>query len=310
MNLKSGHPGAGWVPFACLLVTGALLGVSTNLAKLAGMHGLSALPFLAWSLLGAALILGGTAAVRHRWPPLSRRTAEYFVVSALLSVAGPQLLFFTAIPHVGASFVALAIALPPLFTYLGVLVLGMERFSIGRAAGVAFALAGAGLLAIMKLDTPDAETSWVLATLAGPLLLAAGNIYRSLRWPENTPLDALAPGMLAAAALGLLLVGVVPGFSLAVSFDSAVPVLLIAAQTAAFALQYFLFFILQERGGPVYMSLLGAVGALVGVPVAVLLIGETAPSGLLAGGGLIAVGIFLITSGGTAAAQRKETQPP
>ena len=55
--------GAEWVPVACLLATGALLGLSTNMAKLAGMHGLNALPFLAWSLVGGALILGARAAV-------------------------------------------------------------------------------------------------------------------------------------------------------------------------------------------------------------------------------------------------------
>ena len=73
----------------------------------------------------------------------------------------------------------------------------------------------------------------------------------------------------------------------------------IAAQIATFALQYVLFFVLQERGGPVYMSLLGAVGALVGVPVAVLLLGEAAPAGLFVGATLIAIGIAPITSLGT-----------
>ena len=305
-NADVGSSGAEWFPVACLFATGALLGLSTNMAMLAGMHGLSALPFLAWSLVGGALILGARAAVEHTWPPLNRRTAEYFVVSALLSVAGPQLLFFSALPHVGASFVALAIALPPLFTYLAVLMLGMEKFAIVRAAGVAFALFDAGLLGIMKLDTPGAKTRWILITLAGPVILAAGIIYRTLRWPQNTPLDALAPGMLAAAAVLLLLVGAVPGFSLAVPLDSVVPALLIAAQTAAFALQYFLFFILQDRGGPVYVSLLGAVGALVGVPEAIFLIGEAAPAGVLAGGALIAGGVFLITRGGPAAAPSKK----
>ena len=50
-------------------------------------------------------------------------------------------------------------------------------------------------------------------------------------------------------------------------------------------------------------------GALVGVPVAIFLIGEAAPSGLLAGGALIAVGVFLITRGGPAAAPSNEASP-
>lgn len=297
MNTKSTAKRTWFVTFACLLITGSLLGASTNLAKLAGMHGLSALAFLAWSLLGAAIILTGVAVVRGRLPRVTRRTGAYFLVSALVSVAAPQLLFFSAIPHVGASFVALAIALPPLFTYLGVLFFGLETFSIWRAAGVAFALGGAAFLAIMKLNAPDAEIFWIVATLTGPLILAIGNIYRTMRWPKDSLPDALAPGMLIAASMMLFLMGGVPGFTLFVPFDDMVPVLLIAAQTVAFALQYVLFFVLQERGGPVYMSLLGAVGALAGVPIAVLIIGEAQPDGLFIGGALIALGIGLITSG-------------
>ena len=73
--------------------------------------------------------------MQHEWPPLNRRTAECFLVSALLSVAVPQLPFFSSLPHGGASFVALAIALPPLFTCLAVLMLGTEKFAIVGAAG-------------------------------------------------------------------------------------------------------------------------------------------------------------------------------
>jgi len=65
----------------------------------------------------------------------------------------------------------------------------------------------------------------------------------------------------------------------------------------------------EHAAGRFYVSLLGAVGALVGVPVAIFLIGEAAPSGLLAGGALIAVGVFLITRGGPAAAPSKKASP-
>ena len=160
-NIQAVQSGTGWVSVACLLATGTLLGLSTILAKLAGMHDLGALPFLACAFMGAALILGARAAGQHPRPPSNRRTPAYFVVSALPS-----------------------------------------------------------------------------------------------RWPQNTPLDALAPSRLAAAAILFLLVG--------------------------------------------------AVSALVGVPVAILLIGEAASAGLLARGALMAIGVFLITRGGPAATPAKK----
>jgi drug/metabolite transporter (DMT)-like permease len=71
--------------------------------------------------------------------------------------------------------------------------------------------------------------------------------------------------------------------------------LLIAAQAAAFAIQYVIYFILQKRGGPVYLSLIGPVAAVVGVPFAVLLLGEAWPAGIFIAAVLIGAGIWLVT---------------
>lgn len=293
----------GWVvPLACLLVTGSLLGLSTNLAKLAAGAGVAPLAYLAWSTLGAAVVLLTVSAWRRTRPPLNRRTAEYFLASALVSVAAPNLLFFSAVGHVGAGFVALAIALSPLLTYVGALALRLERFHPLRAVGVVLALAGTAVIALAKLRAPDAATVWIVATLVGPVLLAMGNLYRSYRWPPGAKPEALAPGMLGAAAGLLLLAGSLPGLDLGVPLGGSRPILLVSAQAAAFSLQYLLFFTLQKRGGPVYLSLLGAVGAVVAVPVAVLVLGEAPPAGLGIGAAFIGLGIVLVTRGASRAA--------
>ncbi|MDR5876074.1 DMT family transporter [Vreelandella gomseomensis] len=291
-------PKSAWLaPLVYLLAGGALLGLSTNLAKLAGDIQLPALAFLFWSISGAALILLVLAAFRRNLPPVNRRTIEYYAISGLLGVAGANLVFFTAIPHVGAGFVALIITLPPLLTYVGALALNMERFQVLRATGVISALAGAVTLAFHKLSAPDADYLWILLALIGPVLLAIGNLYRTLRWPEGVSSDALAPGMLIAAAVILLSVGFLPGFSLKVPTDRSLPIMLIAVQAMVFAGQFLLLFLLQKSGGPVFLSLLGSVGAVVGVPVAILLQGETAPEGLLLGTLLIGAGIALLNIG-------------
>ena len=284
-------------PLLYLLAGGALLGLSTNLAKLAGEMQLSALAFLFWSILGAAIILLAVAAYRRHLPPVNLRTVEYYAVSALLGVAGANLLFFSAIPHVGAGFVALIITLPPLLTYVGALTLKMERFQLLRAAGVMSALAGAFTLAFHKLSAPDADYLWILLALIGPVLLAIGNLYRTLRWPVGVSSDALAPGVLIAASMLLLGVGLLPGFSLHVPMDRSLPMFLIVVQAVVFAGQFLLLFLLQKSGGPVFLSLLGSVGAVVGVPVAILLQGETSPEGLLPGILLIGAGIALLNIG-------------
>ena len=297
MNVSSPPPASSSAleKVALLVATGALLGLSTNLSKLAHGAGLSPLSYLFWSVLGAAIVLAYRSVRAGSFPSLNARVGEYFVVAAFLTIATPNLLFFSAVPRVGVSFVALAIAFPPLLTYVGALALGLERFDALRASGVAVALGGAAWIAWLKLATPDAPTVWIVATLVGPALLAMGNIYRTRRWPPRAAADGLAPGMLAAAAALLFLASLWPGASLRVPVERPAALAVIAAQIVTFALQFLLFFRLQQKAGPVYLSLLGAVGAVTGVPFAVALLGDTPPDGLLLGGTLIATGIALLT---------------
>lgn len=294
----SGVPGQSSPRAVFLLaVTGALLGLSTNLAKIAGERSIPPLGFLAWSILAATLLLCAIAAVRRELPPLTGRTVEYFAIAAFVTVAASNLVFFSAVPKVGASFVALAIAFPPVLTYVGALMLRMERFDAMRAAGVIAALAGAAVLALFELRAPDASPFWIGLTLIGPVLLAVGNLYRSLRWPPGVSAAALAPGMLVAATAMLFAAGAVPGLSLAVPLESGA-IGLTLLQGAVFAAQFLMLFALQSAGGPVLLSLLGAVGAVVAVPVAVLLLGESPPQGLLYAVPLIALGVALVAWGG------------
>lgn len=286
------------LPLVSLLGAGSCLGTSTVLARVAGDAGLTPLAFLAWSVTAAAVALCAAAALRGRLPPLNARTIEYFAISAFVSLASPNLIFFSAVAPVGVGFVTLTITLPPLMTYAGALLLRMERFQARRAAGVCAALAGAAVLALEKLAAPDAAVFWVVLTLIGPVLLATGNLYRTLRWPPGAKPEALAPGMVAAAAAMLLLAGALPGFSLAVPSDRAWPILLILVQGVVFVAQFLLLFVLQRSGGPVLLSLLGAVAAVVGLPAAIFLLGEPPPGGLLPGAALIAAGIALVSLGG------------
>ena len=286
------------IPFACLIAGGILTGISTNLAKYAGGIGLTALAFLFWAITGAAIILLVIATVRRERPLLTARYLEYYFIAALVSVAGANLIFFSAIPHVGASFVALILALPPLLTYIGALALDMERFNKRRAFGVACALTGASVLAIRKFSAADASIFWVLLALCGPVLLAMGNLYRTLRWPDQASPMALAPGMLIAAALLLATVSLFPTFSLAVPMGKTLPFIVIVVQAFIFAGQFLLLFLLQKTGGPVLLSLLGTIGAVVGVPIAIFLQGERPPDGLLLGASLIGLGVFFVTWGG------------
>ena len=281
-------------PLLSLLGAGAMLGCGTILAKLAPSVSLGPFTFITLSVSGAALLLLAAQCIRRASPSMRARNLRYYFVAALLSLALPNLIIVEAVPRLGASFIALTIAFPPLLTYLLALALRLETFDLWRAAGVMLALSGAALVAARQLALPDADGHWIMLALMIPVLLAAGNIYRTLDWPPGAQPRDLAPGMVTAAAIALILLGFISGNPLQVSPISSQGWLIIAAQSLAFTIQFQLFFILQRSGGPVLLSLLGAVAAIFAVPLAILALGEPPPPGLLASGILIAAGIALV----------------
>lgn len=292
-----------------LLVTGALLATTSILSKVGAREGIAPLALLGWSLVGATALLTVALRLKGVLPALGRGTREYHLVAGLVSLAAPNLVFFLAVGEVGASFVVLSLTLPPLLTYAGAFALGMEPWCPRRAAGVGLALGGAALLALEKLELPDASIGWIVATLLGPVLLAAGNVYRSARWPTGASAESLAPGMLAASAMMLLGLGALchaartagmtipAGLSLGVDVTRPTVLGLLAAQSGVFAITYLLFFQLQARGGPVLLSLIGSVAAVAGVPAAVLLFDESVPASILPAAALLAAGLALVVRG-------------
>ncbi|WP_372657913.1 EamA/RhaT family transporter [Hydrogenophaga sp.] len=267
--------------------------MSLVIAKLAVHAGAAPLSLLTLSMLGAGVVLLG----KERWnqpaPVLNRRVLEYGLVAGLL-FALPNAIGFLAVAHVGAGFLSLTFAFPILLTYALALLLGMDRFHPRKALGVALGLSGGCLLALTKVSTADAPFFWVGLSSLSPILIALGNIYRTRRWPIGASPTYLAAIMLLGG--GLLLAPFSLAWSvsgLAALFPSPTAWGLLVAQMALFSLLYSLYFLLQHLAGPVYLSQIGSVAAVIGGAIAINMLGETAPEHLLAAAGLIGCGTVL-----------------
>ncbi|HHZ10444.1 MAG TPA: DMT family transporter, partial [Rhizobiales bacterium] len=220
---------------------------------------------------------------------------RYFAIAAAISYAIPNLLMFSAIPHLGAGYTGVMFTLSPVVTLMLSLLLGVRKPNALGIAGIAVGFAGALLVAATRGEGGrPADIFWVGVGLLLPVSLAMGNIYRTWDWPEDAGTLELAAGShLAAAALlaaGIALSGNAGSFSLLPS----VP-LLVAAQVASASLMFVFFFQLQKVGGPVYLSQIGYVGAAVGLLSGTVLLGER--YGLLtwAGALIIAAGVAMTT---------------
>lgn len=286
-----------WRAAALLLSVGSFLALSVVLGKLADGAGASRLLFLCVALLGAGAALAAIAQAQSAWRPLSRPIAVYGLVSGVF-LAIPYSLGFLALRHVDASFITLTFVFPGLLTWLMAVPMGMERMRMRRLFGVTLGLASGMLLVVGKWQQPDAAPLWIMAILAVPLFLAVGNIYRTMAWPAGEAPVVLASLMLASG--GLLLLPVVLLSDLARdgwTLDGGLILGLLAAQIATFTLVYYLFFILQRMAGPVYLSQIGPVAAVVGPMIGIFILGESPPANLLSAGVLMAVGLIIFHRG-------------
>lgn len=284
---------AGLLAFACLVVMGIFLALSLIIAKLADQYGASRLSFLMLALTGAGLVLLFVTLVQKQAGPVTRRTVEYAFVSGLL-LALTNALAFLAIRHVGAGFISVSFAFPVLLTWVLAVMLGLESMRFLRLLGVVLALAGGLVLASGKASGSGASGVWILLVLAVPILLAVGNIYRTLCWPKGASPLFLASLMLLAGGLLLL------PFALLFEYATVLPLLtsakllwLLLAEVAVFSILYFLFFVLQRMAGPVYLSQIGTVAAVFGTIIAVFALGEAVPPNLALAGILVTAGMVI-----------------
>ncbi|NIC04782.1 DMT family transporter [Billgrantia bachuensis] len=296
----------GWYALACLLLVGSLLALSLVVAKIADGAGAPRLSFLMVAVTGAGVLLLALATRQRQPMRLDRRIVEYALVSGAL-FALPNALGFLAVRHVGAGFVSLSFAFPILVTWVIAVGLGMERVNALRLLGVLLGLAGGVLLAWAKAGGMQGAQGWVALVLTIPLVIALGNIYRTLRWPGEAGPVYLAALMLLGGALALApFVLAFEAQQLAQLLGSIGVLRLLLAEVAVFTVLYVFYFVLQKIAGPVYLSQIGMVAALVGTLIAVSLLGETVPPYLGLAGVLVVLGAVLFHRG----AARRETPPP
>lgn len=287
-----------------LLYTGTLFGVNFPLGKIATQAGV---PPLVWAMVvsaGAAGLLLPALAVQGRLTLPRGRMLRYCGISGVVSFAAINGMVFAIIPHVGAGYAGLMFALSPVAT-LGVTALaGLRTPPRLGVIGIGFGLAGAAVVALTRGGGAGAGgLVWPLLGFAIPVVLALGNVYRTLDWPEGAHPAALAfwSHLFALAAFVALQLGM--GGGLALDSLGAVP-LATGLQSLAAGLTFPAYFALQRAGGPVLLSQIGYVAAAVGLGAGTLALGEVYGPMTWAGAAVIAVGIALTVRAQMAPAPR------
>lgn len=278
-----------------LLITGGLFGLTLPFGKIATAHGVTPLVWAFVVSFGAGAILFGAVLAAGRRVGLSPRNLRYFALAGTISYAIPNLLLFSAIPHLGAGYAGIMFTLSPVVTLALSMALGVRRPNALGVAGIAVGFLGALIVATTRGEVGrPAGIFWVAVGLCLPLSLAFGNIYRTWDWPKGAaPLELAIGSHLFAAGLvlaALAATGGLAGFGLLAELPG-----LTFAQALSSAGMFAFFFRLQAVGGPVYLSQIGYIGAAVALASGTLFLGESYHLATWAGAGIIVAGVVMTT---------------
>lgn len=278
-----------------LLATGTLLGLILPLGKIAAQAGI---PPAMWTFLfsaSAGVILFAVLLLRGKSLGFSGGRARYYICTAIISYALPNLLILSAIPRLGAGFTGIMYTLSPVITLVISMGFGLRRPNALGIGGIVVGFIGAILVALTRGEVgKPADPLWVAAALLIPVFLACGNVYRTLDWPKNSDPTELAAGSHLASAI-MLFAGIL-------LFTGSFPIETFAlapwaatAQAIASAGMFALFFRLQAVGGPVYLSQIGYVAAALGLISGTVFLGEHYPPLTWIGAVEIAIGVAMTT---------------
>ncbi|MBM2713448.1 DMT family transporter [Mesorhizobium caraganae] len=278
-----------------LVVTGGLLGLTLPFGKLATA---ADVPAMVWAFVisfGAGGVLLCALLASGQRMQLTPHRLRYFFITAAVSYAGPNLLMFSAMPHLGAGYTGIMFTLSPVITLVFSILLGVRRPNMLGVAGIAVGFIGAVMVAVTRGEAGQpADFFWVLVGLMIPVSLAAGNIYRTVDWPEGTGPIELAVGSHLASAT-LLLVGILALFGVGAFAPLGAVPLVVVAQVASASAMFAFFFRLQAVGGPVYLSQIGYVAAAVGLFAGTIFLGEHYQLLTWAGAVIITIGVIITT---------------
>ena len=245
--------------------------------------------------IGVALLLPAALIARERFPPRSDLRAV--VALGLLFFGVFPVLFNEALARTTAARGALALSMLPLLTMLVAAILGAERMTWRKAAGVLVASAGVGFALLPGAGVaPRGALAGDGIMLAAALVMAFYNVWSRPLIRRSRPLSFTAVAMLSGAC-ALAGTAWLRGEHVALAeLTAAQGAALIYLGIAGGAVAFFLWAVALARTTPTRVAISVTVNPLVAALAGALLLSEAVTANLLIGLGLVLTGICLAAS--------------
>lgn len=290
------------INFSLLWASGLSLTIVLLIAKYAVIQGVHPLHFAFFQALGGFLFIAfyhfnlrDRSNQGETWSVVWRYK-YYFIISALLGIALPQILAFYAVAEVGVGIVSLSYCLPLVVSYFISLGFKLEQYEPQKMAFLFLTVFGT-FIYLFKPEYLIAGAGfniWYLLLLLIPLSVGSANIYRTLKWPTELSVTAIAMwiNFSAALLLALLIWLFVPQvnylFSIPIELFGLILIQMIFSGTSQI-----LAFVLQKRAGPVFISQTGSVVTVTGGFFGYLVFSEQYSINSILGSACVFIGVYL-----------------
>lgn len=191
--------------WAILLASGIIYGSSFSFMKIAISTGGSPIGMVFWFAILATVVLAIELMITGKLRAVDLRLLGFCLPWGILSVVLPNFFFFYAAQQIPASIIAMGIALVPILTLTGAILLKRERLTLRRSAGIGLGAAGVMMVLLPKTSLPaPGDALFVLMAFGGAACYAAEHLYIEARAPADVGIDRLLFLMFSSVSILLL----------------------------------------------------------------------------------------------------------
>ncbi|MEF3048172.1 DMT family transporter [Pseudotabrizicola sp. L79] len=280
---------------AVLVLLGLGWGFTQPTGKMATATGHGPFGLIFWQLVICVLVLGAITRLRGRGLMLTRPALTFAVVVAVLGTLVPNATFYISVARLPSAVMSILISTIPMMAFGIAMLLGADRFSLRRVAGLGLGLAGVVLLAAPGAGVWAAGlVAFLPLALVGPLFYAMESNY--VARVGMAGMDAVQ-AMFMASLVGMVLclpLALASGQMFNPLADFGRPELALIASSVVHGLCYAGYVWLAARAGAVFAAQCSYLVTGAGVLWAVVLLGEQLQPQALVSLVLMLAGVALV----------------
>lgn len=289
------------IPLLLLLAVGGGWGAVPSLARIAVTGGIRPMGYVFWVGVAAALICRALCQMRGVRPRFTLRHIRYYLLAGCTRILVAGFVMYTVLQHVPAGMMALVMGTAPLLTFLMQVLVGFEKFTLSRTAGLLLGLGGIVLMFWPALTAGAAEVplGWLAVGFLTPLTYAFSNITIDRTRPAGEDSLALTAGtFVVVAALALPLSLAMGDFHPLWRGAPGLPEAAMLAHGTIIAVCFVGLFELIRRSDATFGSQSVYVTTLTGILFGMALLGERPGATVWIAAACILGGVLLVNSGG------------